>query len=169
MRSAPARSRWYAAEPSVQPVGNGIPWEQWDKLAEPYQLTIQDITSLPAGATLNLLIQDRNIGDSVDGLKHFDGVSRRPTEFFKGLTNVFTKSSGLSGTMKWHWGETHPFTFELLNKSQRMWYPLDDSGFHGISGKHWTQMPPTTKVGWRGAAMRWEDLDKLPELYAIPQ
>jgi len=161
-----------SAAPSRQvntPVGNGIPWEQWDKLADRHTLTIGDITSLPPGARLNLLIQDRNIGDSVANLHHFDGVSRKPTEFFKGLTDVFTKTSGISGTMKWHWGETQPFTFQLLHEGKGMWGPVDENnGIFDLTGLSWVQMPPSTKVGWRGSAMRWEDLYKLPEVYAVP-
>ncbi len=143
-----------------------LSWEEWDKAADSSALTIEDIISLKPGTKHQLLIQDRNVGDSIGNLGHDDGKPRRPTAFFSGLKDTFTYRDGLSGCMDWNWGEhDDDFTFQLLSEMKRMWYPLDRDGFFPLAKKHWTDMPLTTKVGWRGRAMRWSDLAQLPSLY----
>ena len=144
-----------------------VSWREWDKLADKYTLTIKDIVSLVPGTKVHLLIQDRNVCDSIYNMGHDDGKPRRPSTFFSGLKETFTYREGLTGCMDWHWGDhDDDFTFQLLCDKKRMWYPLDKKGVFPLTGKHWEDMPLTTKVGWRGPAMLWSDLGKLPSLFS---
>lgn len=145
-----------------------LSWKEWDASTSELYLTIGDIIKLEAGAQLELLIQDRNVADSVGNLGHDDGQPRSGKRFFEGLTDTFTYKHGLTGVMKWHWSTAaaeRTFTFELFSEKHQLWYPLNEFGFFRPEEVHWMDMPLTTLVGWRGPAMLWADLDGQPYIY----
>lgn len=71
----------------------------------------------------------------------------------------------MKGIMNFHYGDTESdgttgnFEFELTIGNQ--WLPLVNEK---VQDKHWSQFPDDTKVGWRGPAMKWSDLCKLPSV-----
>lgn len=106
---------------------------------------------------------------------------------------VYIHEGDLRGRVEWGWDDERkyidePFLFELEFKEGH-WHPLDEDGtlpgagdvFHvecdgekipqkhwdGLpeTRKHWTEFPGTTRVGWRGPTLRWEDLSKLPGVF----
>ena len=67
-----------------------------------------------------------------------------------------------------------PFEFDI-EYLEGNWYPLTDGylppkdpqGFAKLNfktKKHWKEFPKTTRVGWRGPMIKWDDLDKLPNI-----
>jgi hypothetical protein len=34
-----------------------------------------------------------------------------------------------------------------------------------IDGLKWNQLPPETRIGWRGPAILWEKLDRCPPIF----
>ena len=146
-----------------------LAWQEWRVATRSAHLTIGDITKLGPGTRLRLLIQDSNIADSVHNLGHDDGQPRLAQHFFSGLADTFTYSHSLTGVMEWHWGNSAAdngiFTFQLFSKEHQIWYPLDDFGVFKPEKTHWMNMPLTTKVGWRGPAMLWSDLNDQPYIY----
>lgn len=108
---------------------------------------------------------------------------------------VYVHGDGITGTMEWGWDEERervdePFTFEI-EYAPRHWHPLNgdhlptreeigaDFGLDGKEldefireelgklplGKTWREFPETTRMGWRGPAMRWELLSRQPPVF----
>ena len=72
--------------------------------------------------------------------------------------------------------ETKKFEFEVEYKSGS-WYPLrdgylpasDEQTERPLLGKrlHWSALPKTTPIGWRGPMVLWENLENAPMLFHV--
>ena len=158
-----------------------LPVNNWMDLAENnYALTIADIINMKPGDKLEVLMMDRNVLDtSADELWNKSDKKYSPEKFFRNSRGTYINDKDLSGTMIFHWKgytakqSTMPFEFELEYLPCH-WYPLKKgklparargAKFPWDKAKHWTEFPPTTKVGFRGAMINWNNLKDMPKVY----
>jgi len=107
---------------------------------------------------------------------------------------TYAHVDGISGRLRWGWEEAdawEDFTFEV-EYSPGHWHPLVDGRlptrewFHEqfeiseagldemlaercpgmVLGMPWRDLPPETRVGWRGPAMVWRRLSEMPPVFA---
>eukprot|EP00005_Dracoamoeba_jomungandri_P007330 CAMPEP_0174262936 /NCGR_PEP_ID=MMETSP0439-20130205/16277_1 /TAXON_ID=0 /ORGANISM="Stereomyxa ramosa, Strain Chinc5" /LENGTH=235 /DNA_ID=CAMNT_0015347995 /DNA_START=45 /DNA_END=749 /DNA_ORIENTATION=- len=141
-----------------------------------YGMSLRDLMDLPIGEAVDLFLMDRNV---FDGSTDRDPGTYLPSVFFADNYLVrFTKTdeAGLKGTWEWlgmmvgEVEEDRGFDVDL----GRCWYPLEDDGkvpeedqqgifqFGEHAGKHFSELPDSTLVGWRGPMMLMEKMDLLP-------
>eukprot|EP01098_Paradermamoeba_levis_P004679 TRINITY_DN1992_c0_g2_i6.p1 TRINITY_DN1992_c0_g2~~TRINITY_DN1992_c0_g2_i6.p1 ORF type:complete len:169 (-),score=23.78 TRINITY_DN1992_c0_g2_i6:277-783(-) len=137
---------------------------EWAGEATKYHMMVKDIEELQDGESIEVLILDRNVLDVAASSKlNMPGVASRPEHFFRQNRHTLTKKEGNLGTLDLHYGGRHTdlkdIDIELL--ANNLWYPLQ-GGMR--DGKHWSEYPPTSKVGWRGPMIRWTDLALMPKL-----
>jgi hypothetical protein len=145
---------------------------EWIQKVRDHWLTIADVKQLKPGSKLKVVILDRNIYDYLDG---FPTNKMLPPTTLHQSTGTYTHGHGMQGTLLPDHG---PFEFHVEYEKGR-WYPLrngylpakDDQLGHALLGKktHWTKMPPTTAVGFRGPMVRVSDLKSLPDFYVYEE
>lgn len=143
-----------------------------NEVVEKHALKASDLRSLLPGETIRIVIFDRNIGDYLHGEKA--GTLLNTREYLKKChTATFTRSNdansdGLRGDLHLEdVGETfHDWTIEInVAKWSPKWYwgDIEDSG--SLGPKTPEEVPGETKVGWRGPAILFDDIDKMPETF----
>jgi len=156
------------------------------KLSKPYHLKINDIKKLRPGDELDVVIWDRNfeeyhIWENCKSEKLYDSK-----EFFKENRHKITYQGYIKWDIHFPYGETiqHPVHLNTSGlETNWEWYAISQQdGYVNITNEilksgeiipkhwkskriHWTEFPETTRVGWRGPIMLWEDLDKMPNVY----
>jgi hypothetical protein len=149
------------------------------KASEPYHMRIKDVLNLPIGKKIRLFFLDRNMFDmSCDSENNPVGIPIKPSQFFRaGYFIDFTRRKELRGTWKWTYAggdseEDSEFHIDL----GKSWYPLrndripekdSQSVFQipdSFAGKHYSNLDPNTKIGWRGEMMYARDMDKCPNI-----
>ena len=156
--------------------------EGWLKYTEPYSMTIKDVLSIPKGETVHIFFMDRNMYDiSCD--ENPVGKPIKPSVFFKGgyyIKYTKTDEDGIKGDWSWYaYGEkmddTYNNNWEFHIDLGHCWYPLkndcvpekDEQKLFKTgqkSGKCYRQFPENTLLGWRGAMMLVENMDKCPDI-----
>ena len=145
---------------------SGLDLEQWENISSEYHLTIYNIQGLKPGDKIDVLILDRNVMDIVCDINEAD-VLYPPNEFFRQNRHTYTHGEGLQGILHLHYGNTEEdtilvdFEFDLLTE-EGVWLPLKDEK---LGDNHWSSFPATTKVGWRGPMVKWDDVDKIGSIY----
>eukprot|EP00026_Physarum_polycephalum_P018799 Phypoly_transcript_20535.p1 GENE.Phypoly_transcript_20535~~Phypoly_transcript_20535.p1 ORF type:complete len:182 (+),score=43.88 Phypoly_transcript_20535:107-652(+) len=150
--------------------GKGRDYLDWVKRADPYFLHISDITALKEGEVIHLLFLDRNVVDLFSQCNE-EGKSYHPHHFFrKNYHPILTKKEGLVGNQKFDFGEEGGWEKEealqvLVEEGGReLFLPLTAEGNVWDTTRHWTTLPPSTYVGWRGYSLKWDDLEKIGEI-----
>ncbi len=160
--------------------------DDWYVMAERLCLTIADVVTLPRGKKLPLLMLDRNWGDlALDNAVNTRGQAFSPARFFRRNKAIYSQTRDfrnvpsprlLAGTMHMQGVDTQTdWEFEVEYKPG-FWYPLiagylpshDAQRLFGKMAKrdtHWTELDPSTRVGFRGPLIRWSDVVRLPSVY----
>lgn len=154
-----------------------------------YHLTIRDILDIPQGETVSIFFMDRNMFDiSCDKIINNLNIPIKPSKFFRhGYYIDFTKKSlnGISGEWKWNWLTTENLYINALDTEYDrefdvdmggLWYPLKNNHIPEIdeqeiceiprdfAGKHFLELPESTRLGWRGPMMLRKYMDELPDI-----
>lgn len=146
--------------------------EEWEKKSKPYYLTIKNIMDMKENKKYKILHIDRNFHDLVDN--NTMGISKASYIFRNNYTSVFTKSNNINGTTKWIFddGDTQTEETQWHVDLGHIWYPLqngyvppeDEQGIFEIgkyAGKHWTELPKNTYLGWRGPCILLKDVNSI--------
>jgi hypothetical protein len=154
----------------------GLTIEKWEQKSIPYHLTIKDIMDMKENKKYNLFHIDRNFYDFVD--MDTKGINLPTFIFRKNYKSIFTKSKDISGTTEWIFSDNDRRTDDTVWHIDlgHIWYPLhngyvpleDSMGLFNIgehAGKHWTELPKTTRIGWRGPCMLMSDINKVGNIY----
>jgi len=145
--------------------------EEWIQESKSKWLTIADIKNLGPGKKLDLLVIDRNFGDTLDAT----ATPNKPMKASALLASSkasFTRTKDLQGHLVLHYKDEDidisPFEFDLAVPNG--WYPLKDGilpakdkqGFMKLYGKSmsWQDMPSDTHVGYRGPMIPWSVVTK---------
>lgn len=146
---------------------------EWLDIASPYHVTIKDILSVPVGEPVKLLFICRNIFDLTS--ENAKGVSMRPSDFFRKCYQVeFVRTEGIKGIWKSE-DKTNEREFDIFLENLGFWFPLvnnrvPDRDYQGVfdlsvsAGKHYSELPETTKLGWRGPMIFKDKIDELPNV-----
>jgi len=141
-------------------------------------VTLRDLEDLPKGRGVDLFLMDRNLFD----LCCDDNPVRtplRPSHFFRDNYLVrFTKTDEAALKDTWEWLGDMKGQVEYCRGFDvdlgRCWCPLDGDGrvpvvdpqglceFGEDAGKHFSELPGSTLVGWRGPMMPMCKMDLLP-------
>lgn len=141
------------------------------KHLKPYHLTVKDLKTLNVGDTLDVAIFDRNMEDGkiwdLKPKKLYDVV-----DFFSETRHTVTLSE-ISWHILFNYGDKHesiehylhidmtdlPQSHLLKHDCENcVWHPVDREG--RIGDVYWRDLPDSTRVGWRGEAMLWKDLQE---------
>lgn len=159
----------------------------------PTWLTIADLEAMPVNRPQDILCFDRNWLDRIDsdGIPWRDHKKTyTPPRMLRAARIQLTRLTPARSSkvrLAWRWPDRHTandsihvlFDMPCANcgKTHGYWYPLTDKGTvprpHETqsnerlphAGKHWTQLPKSMHVGWRGPMVRASVLDILPRLY----
>lgn len=149
----------------------------WEDASVPFQLRVKDLKRMQPGDRLRVVFLDRN-WDDITWRPDVNraGKPTRPERFFRTHWADYTHQHGAQGTVVWSWDpEPQPFEWEV-NYAPGRWFPLvqggylsavDDFGEWLLDGKpHWWEdLPDDMPVGFRGPAIRWADLKRMPKLW----
>jgi hypothetical protein len=149
--------------------GDYLNLPDWIRAAEEYALTVRDIREMPTGKMQEILFFYPDLLLRSGGRR--DGVIRKPSYFFRGQKDFFTRSSGLRGSLiDTSGGESfddiearfshEDFTLEVMFPSppatRSSWFLIAD---HVI----WCDLlSADTLVGFQGIALLWSDMEFLP-------
>jgi hypothetical protein len=135
-------------------------------------MTIEDITSVDVGESIDVLLLHRNAYDVPCTIHPFD-IPMNPTEFFSSRA-TFKRTEGMKGTLTEEEIPTYPTELEI-EYTPGWWYPLTDGYIPAVNedteqpllGRrmHWTEFPESTRVGFRGPMIMWSDAMILPHVY----
>ncbi len=148
-------------------------------------LTIEDVMNWEVGHEADVVIWDRNfeeywIWDNAEEEKLYD-----PKEFFRKNRHKLTYKGNMVWDIHFIFNETfeHQVHLDVAGlPTNWTWCVLDDDGTINITSErlkegeeipperkpicmHWTEFPTSTRVGWRGPIMLWDDLDKYGKVY----
>jgi len=151
-------------------------FDEFEKLVYANAITIETISKLKKGDTLDLLVFDRNVCDIAFD-NNEEGKAVNPQEFFRENKMVYTHDANLKGIMSWPYG-IYNKEFEIEYIEDR-WFPLingclpptDPKSYNNPQGsthtvpKPWQEFPVTTRVGWRGPMVIFSKLKDLPKVY----
>lgn len=141
-----------------------------------YHLTIKDVLNFEIGKPVKIFLLDRNMFDpSCDN--NAINTPLLPSVFFRNCYFIeFTRRDGLYGECKWLFNNKTEYNFEFHVCMPTCWYPLknnrvpirDEQEIFEIhpafAGKHYTELPKDTLLGWRGPMMLYENIDKCPKI-----
>ena len=145
--------------------------EEWIYDSKDKWLTIADITHLKKGQSLEVLMLDRNFGDTLDATTT-PNKPMKATTLLASSRATFTRTKDLQGQLVLHYKkediDISPFEFHVAVPEG--WFPLfdgvlpatDEQGFTKLYGKpiRWQDMPSDTHVGFRGPMMPWSVVSK---------
>jgi len=157
----------------------GLDVEQWSRATRAKWLTIADVQHMAPGATLEVVLLDRNVIDTIDAAGVKPNKLHTPKSFFAASKATYTHTKGLEGTLTLLADGKPlvltPFEFDVEFDGKDNWYPLtggflpakDPDGFLKLLGKrtHWSAMSPATHIGWRGPMIPWSALSALPKVF----
>lgn len=175
--------RLYLRDPIPDPNLNGIKHSEWRAYVKNKCLTIADVTALKPGDRLRVITMDRNEWEVSEAQNKSD-VLHSVQDFFRRKVSVYIHNHDLMGDIAWDFenenkdlDDYYSFTpsreFEFdINYRGINWYPLTDgrlpdadpqgfANFGELAGKHYSEFPPDTLIGWRGPMMLWERLSEL--------
>ncbi len=153
-------------------------------------LTLKDVRAWKAGRTVDVLILHRNAADLAEDEDANPRGKAIPAPQILRASRVrltpqqVTATAGAAGgaldaALSWPGGgEAHSTHLHVQVRPGGAWYPLDadgtlpakdGQGFFRLLGRpvHWTALPPSTRVGWRGPMMLWSSVaaPRTPALY----
>ena len=148
------------------------------KVSRKYHLTIKDILELPVGETVTIFCMDRNLFDFCICEERIGKIIPAERFFAYGYIMEYVRTNGIIGTWKFLIFDDSPkeSEFDLDLDLGELWYPLYnnripivDSQEHfripdDFVGKHYEELPESTRVGWRGPCMLLKDVKKLPKI-----
>ncbi len=154
--------------------------DQFRKDTTSFHVTISDIFRLKPNETIELIFLDSHLNDHFE--TYINSVHPRPKEvravevFTENKKVTFTKGEfahSLKGTCKWScFNEPIDFEFHINYDQKDNWFPLqddylpehDEHGLLELMGEPVSihEFSTTTRLGWRGPAVRFEQLDQLP-------
>ncbi len=148
-------------------------------VVEKYALKASDIRKLSAKEEIKVILLDQSIGDYLHGIPTGTVLSIKEYLEENHLAKYVQSSTGsLTGTMylysvnrtwdNWAW-EINVTKYN----SDLYWSPFDDRCINCNRSKSEfleqfvssTDVPGETKVGWRGPAILYEDIEKMPETF----
>tara|TARA_Y100000389_G_C17454810_1_gene517366 strand:+ start:828 stop:1430 length:603 start_codon:yes stop_codon:yes gene_type:complete len=146
------------------------------KISRNYHLTIKDILELPIGTSIDIFCMDRNLFDFCIYEEHNKIISA--DKFFRnGYIIHYTKINGLIGYWKFiNITDDIPEQREFDIDVGTFWYPLFNNKVPkedfdmmfkipiNFAGKHYTELPLDTRIGWRGPCMLLKNVKKLPKI-----
>lgn len=150
--------------------------DEWQKfMVEKYALTLGDVRAMEPRESLEVLALDRNIWDTVmqDGTKNRD---HRPQTFFDQARANYVHDRECQGRFRWTQDgfEYQDFEFQIEFK-HGSWYPLTEGRLRALFPSdaplidpyvcHVSDLPDSTKVGWRGPMIPWDKLADAPCVY----
>src|ERR1044071_38586 len=100
----------------------------WLDLMHKHALTLGDIRKLKPGDSIDVVTFHRNFGDEMMDVS--EGVVLDPLELFKQLEKIdtYTHKHGVTGKLKMGYEDDEDtddnFSFDILYKDKKMWYPL---------------------------------------------
>lgn len=128
-------------------------------------LTLEDIKELETGKELDLVVWDRNfeeykIWKELQPEKVYD-----PETFFSENRCKCIYKGDLKWDIVFGFGQTiqHPLHLNIDD----YWLPIDNGYVNVPNGPKvlWYAFPDTTRIGWRGPVMLWNQLAKMPKVY----
>ena len=146
-----------------------------------YHLTIKDVLNFPIGEKQRIFFLDRNMFDMScrDDMNEIN-TPIKPSHFFRhGYYIDFVRNEGILGDWCWVDGKTYrnvDNNRELDIDLGSLWYPLKESKVpigdrqeifkipKEYKGKHYTQIPSNTRLGWRGPMILVKNMDKCPDI-----
>ena len=141
--------------------------EDWIEESKIKWLTIADINNIPSGQSIQVLVVDRNFGDTLEATAT-PNKPMIPSELLAFSKATFTRTHDLQGNLVLHCAEDEDIDLGLFEFDVSVpsgWYPLhngvlpseDSQGFLKLYGKsmRWQDMPPHTHVGYRGPMIPW--------------
>ena len=146
--------------------------EEWIKVySEPFHLTIQDIEDMPINKNFTLFLLNINILEKIyEDELDYTLPTIKPSVFFKNNNYiVFTKiQEGIQG--KWIFNKNPNIDYykEFHIYLNNQWVPLNNNEFIcpiSKETKSYKELPPETKIGWRGPMMLVKDMDKCPKIF----
>ena len=156
-----------------------IDLQQWIKhpLVRSKGLTIADIASMKKGERLAVVTIDRNVGDMVSALK--PNTLYSASKALASSRATYEHRGGLAGILTLYAKSDDPVVldpFEFhVEYAPGSWYPLekgvlpakDPQMNRPLLGKktRWQDMPPSTRVGYRGSLLPESSLASLPKFY----
>jgi hypothetical protein len=148
-----------------------VSYDEWTEVTKDKNLTINDVRSLRPGDVLHLYALDRNMWDRVDGdIFHVQN----------GLKMVYTHKGGLCGSMTFYdtgcIETVDNFEFDV-EVSRNRWWPFKEGRLpqgsevfknfcknRSMDGAHYSSLPTSTRLGWRGPAVQTKYADSLPPI-----
>lgn len=156
-------------------------WIDWEDNAKKYALTINDILKLNPGEQIKLLPFHMNLWSTALDDKNAL-ISLKPQKFFEHEWIIYQHNKGLKGKWFGAWlaknegvsktarkippNKLKDFEFDVQYTEGGLWVPLKNGylDMDGIKKQHWSKLPKTTKIGWRGPMIKWSDLKKVPNI-----
>ena len=132
----------------------GLEMSEWIENARPRTLTIQDI--LFGRDRMELLVLNCDNVEPTD-------TPCDPEFFFRFQKATFKNSRDLKGALRFRNGDRLKIkNFEFHVEYKEEWHPLKDGYVFDI---HYTSLPETTRVGWKGPVMEWIRLSQEPKVW----
>lgn len=145
-----------------------------------YHLTLADVKALQHGDVVELTLFHRNVWDPIIKDDLPENAVLRAADVFNGARATYVHDGGVKGTITHHSvgkkGAPKPFTWQVEYDTENLecWQPIHDNGkVYGddsceLPGSdHWTELPPTTRVGWRGPCVRTAFLAFMPNMFHV--
>jgi hypothetical protein len=158
----------------------GLPADKWVQAVErEHGVLLKDIRSLQPGQHLELLLLDRNWGDRVYGTKPAHIYTRNMLKYGFAASLVlrpagatFIQGSEMPGKgtlVFWSDGlALDNWTVEVLDTKRQMWRPVEGDASENKQALDLASLPDTTKIGYRGPAIPWNKVYRLPPILPLP-
>jgi hypothetical protein len=152
-----------------------------------YHLTIKDIKEMNIGDTFDVIIWDGNYDEYWIWTNAIDKKLYDPEIFYEQNKHTITYLGNMKWNIHFNFGEIieHPVHLDTreLKDTYAKWAAIEDDGSIHITSEylpqgvdmipdgwkakhiHWTEFPETTRVGWRGYVMKWNDIKDMPQVY----
>jgi hypothetical protein len=145
----------------------------WLDMSRPSHLTIDDVLGMPLQQPVRIFFMDRNVLDlSANRNSNFSETHVSPSRFFRNCYYIdFTRTEGIRGTWKWLYNgapeaeESREFDIDMGT----CWFPLRNGEVYMYDDKsalrkHYSALPGTTRLGWRGPMMLASVMDSGPDV-----
>ncbi len=158
--------------------------QQFLEIAKPYHLTLGEIKQFPVGHKFEVVSWDRNYEEAWIWNEAIPMQVYESEVFFAWNRCTVTYKGAMEWTIKNIDGSfDHKVEIDVSNLDACWtWWPLNENGYLDINNEpltkgqeilshwkpkhlHWSELPGTTRVGWRGPMMYWEYLKDMPLVY----
>jgi len=139
--------------------------------SECYGMTLREIESMKPGSRTKVVLMHDNVMDATCSPRVNKPLKvHKPETFFRHEIATFIKGDqGIEGIFRVDDAdadelciEVQPNNWSSLTKGRvKRLKSLPDN----ISGKHWREFSPSTKIGWRGAMIPYKNMASLPLIY----